>query len=148
MRRLITPLACVLVGVAAGQSPSNHEHHRAQPHRSTVDPEFDGAPGVVTGYVRDVACVLRNQKAAAANTPESIICMRKCIAGSSPIGILASDGTLYTPISSDIPDVSVRTRLLPYVGKYVRASGKLFERGQLHAIAITEIKVAHEVGAH
>ena len=60
--------------------------------------------------------------------------------GGSPISILTEDGSLYLPISDKIPDSSVSTQLLPYAGKYVRASGKLFERGGLHAISIEKIE--------
>jgi hypothetical protein len=141
MKKLIALLACVLASVANCQTEAPHAHHSPQAQSSTVDAEYDGTPGVVTGYVRDVACLLRNPKAGAANTPETKACMRKCVAGGSPIGILTSDGILYTPISKTIPDVSVRKSMLPYVGTYVRADGKLFERRQLHAIAISHIEV-------
>ena len=59
----------------------------------------------------------------------------------SPIGILTEEGLLYLPISDVIPDTSVRDQLMPYAGKYVKASGKLFERGGLHAISIEKIEV-------
>ena len=107
-------------------------------HHPTGD--SDGTPGVVVGYVRDVACLLRNPKAGAATTALTQDCMKKCIRGGSPIGILTEDGFLYAPISEVIPDKAVRNRMLPYVGKYVRASGRLFERGGLHAISIDKIE--------
>jgi hypothetical protein len=48
---------------------------------------------------------------------------------------------LYTPVSNQIPDTAMRSRMLPYVGKYVRAKGQLFERGGLHAISIHSIEM-------
>jgi Metallopeptidase family M24 len=47
------------------------------------------------------------------------------------------------PISDSMPDKSQRERLLPFVGKYVRATGHVFERGGARAIAletVTELK--------
>ncbi len=119
-----------------------------QVHTSHPDAEYDGKPGAVTGYVRDIACLLRNPNAQAATTPTTKECMEKCVKSGSPIGILSSDGTLYTPISRVIPDTSVRKQLLPYVGKYVRATGKIFERGSLHAMAISSIEIVEASKAH
>lgn len=104
-------------------------------------PEHDGKRGTITGYVRDVACLLRNPDAGPANTPETRECMIQCVRAGSPLGILSSDGTLYTAISQVVPDPSTRKQLLPYVGKYVRVTGQLFERGNMHAIAISKIEV-------
>jgi hypothetical protein len=38
------------------------------------------------------------------------------------------DGHAYVIISSDIPDTSQQGKLLPYVGKLVTTSGRVFER--------------------
>ena len=40
---------------------------------------------------------------------------------------------------------NVSNELMPYVGKYVRASGIVFERTGTHAIVITEIKEMKDV---
>lgn len=118
---------------AKGDDQVMHSHHPTG--------EADGTPGVISGYVRDVACLLRNPKAGAATSSMTQDCLEKCVRGGSPIGILSEEGLLYVPISKDIPDTSVRSELLPYVGKYVKARGKLLERGGLHAIAIEGIEV-------
>jgi hypothetical protein len=44
-----------------------------------------------------------------------------------------------------MPDTDQRQLLMPFVGKYVRASGFVFERTGTHAIVITEIKEMKEV---
>jgi hypothetical protein len=41
-----------------------------------------------------------------------------------------------------MPDTDERERLMRYVAKTVRATGQLFERNGLHAIAIDKIEVA------
>jgi hypothetical protein len=40
-----------------------------------------------------------------------------------------------------LPDRDERRRLLSYAGKYVRATGRLFESGGTHAINIGKIEV-------
>ncbi len=126
---------------AAHQHPSTHNDETQVMHTHHPTGDSDGTPGAITGYVRDIACLLRNPKAGAATTALTQDCMRKCVRGGSPIGILTEDGTLYTPVSDVIPDTSVRTRMLPYVGKYVKAKGRVFERGGLHAISISSMEV-------
>lgn len=64
-----------------------------------------------------------------------------CPGGISPLAILTESGELYTPLSAQIPDRDERRRLPPYAGKYVRATGRLFERGGTHAIGIEKIEV-------
>ena len=44
------------------------------------------------------------------------------------------------PISDKMPDTDQRQRLMPFLGKYVRASGVVYERKGTHAIAINEIE--------
>jgi len=132
--------ALLIAGALAQHShPATSDDQAMHSHQPTE--ESDGSPGVITGYVRDIACLLRNPKAGAATTPMTQDCLKKCVRGGSPIGILTEDGLLYVPISDAIPDKNVGTQLLPYTGKYVKASGKRFERGGLHAISIEKIEV-------
>ncbi len=154
MKSLVTALiATIVLTIWLTISGISQTHVHPTPdnekvHTGHLDEEYDGKPGVVTGYVRDIACLLRNPNAQAATTPTTKECMEKCIKSGSPIGILSSDGTLYTTISHVIPDVSARNQLLPYVGKYVRASGKIFERGSLHAIAISNLEIVEDSKMH
>ncbi len=60
--------------------------------------------------------------------------------GDSPLAILTNDGELYLPISDKMPDTDQRENLMPFVGKYVQASGTVFERNGTRAIVIAEIK--------
>jgi len=68
-----------------------------------------------------------------------------CVKGGSPLVILTKDDRLYFPISAKMPDADQRQVLMPFVGKYVRASGIVFERTGTHAIVITEINEMKEV---
>ena len=48
-------------------------------------------------------------------------------------------------VSAKMPDTDQRQQLMPFVGKYVQASGTVFERAGTHAIVITEIKEMKEI---
>ena len=97
----------------------------------------------IEGLVRDVACPIQNLD----SNPTSMgrKCVQDCVKGGSPLVILTQDGHLYFPISAKMPDTDQRHELMPFVGKYVRASGIVFERTGTHAIVITEIKEMKEV---
>jgi hypothetical protein len=99
-----------------------------------------GTPGTIVGFVRDTACLLRNKNATVAKDEESRKCIIQCVRAGSPLAILTKSGELYMPLSSQLPDRDERRRLLPYAGKYVRATGRLFERGGTHAISIEKIE--------
>jgi hypothetical protein len=97
----------------------------------------------VEGLVRDIACPIQNRKAIA--TAFNMKCALDCAREGSPLIILNKDGIIYTPISDAMPDKDQRQRLLPFVGKYVKVSGTLYERGGTHAIAIDQIIEMKEV---
>ncbi len=97
----------------------------------------------IEGLLRDVACPIQNLDSS--STRLSLKCVTDCVKGGSPLVILTSDGHLYFPISAKMPDTDQRQKLMPFVGKYVRASGTVFERTGTHAIVITEIKEMKEI---
>jgi hypothetical protein len=72
-------------------------------------------------------------------------CTLECVRGGSPLVILTKDGDLYLPISDKMPDTDQREKLMPFVGKYVRASGTVFERKGTRAIVIAEIEEVKSV---
>ena len=92
----------------------------------------------IEGLVRDVACPIQNLD----NHPTGMgaKCVQDCVKGGSPLVILTKDGRLYFPISAKMPDTNQRQTVMPFVGKYVQASGIVLERTGIHAIVITEIK--------
>ena len=104
----------------------------AQEHKATIE-----------GLVRDIACPIQNLEATA--THLSMKCLRDCVKAGSPLAILTKDGELYVPISDKMPDEDQRQRLMPFVGKYVRASGTVYERKGTRAIAINEIRELKDV---
>jgi|SRR5580765_7642765 len=92
----------------------------------------------IEGAVRDLACPVQNPAGTATNF--SLKCTLDCVKHGSPIIILTKDGFIYFPISADMPDSDQREKMMPFVGKYVQATGAVFERRGTHAIAIREIK--------
>jgi hypothetical protein len=92
----------------------------------------------IEGAVRDLACPVQNPAGTA--TSFSLKCNLDCVRHGSPIIILTNDGLIYFPISADMPDSSQRDKMMPFVGKYVQATGAAFERKGTRAIAITQIK--------
>jgi hypothetical protein len=150
MKILATTIgAALLLAVTAFAQQEHHYAMASNRNSTTQDPETqdpqtndeeEGKPAVVVGYVRDVACLVQNHKAGAATSKTARECLQDCIRGGSPIVLLGEDGILYTPISPETPDKDVRFNMLPYAGKYVKASGKVYERGGLHAFAIEKIQ--------
>jgi hypothetical protein len=98
----------------------------------------DAQAMTIEGAVRDLACPIQNPAGTA--TSFSLQCTLDCVKHGSPIIILTKTGLIYFPISKDMPDSEQRERMMPFVGKYVQATGPAFTRNGTHAIAITEIK--------
>jgi hypothetical protein len=97
----------------------------------------------IEGLVRDIACPIQNHAATA--THLSMKCLLACARNGSPLVILTKDGDLYLPISDKMPDIDQRPKLMPFLGKYVRASGTVYERKGTHAIVISEINELKDV---
>ncbi len=125
--------SCAIL-LAASQSPQTTDMAGA---RANVTHE------TIEGLVRDIACPIQNLD----NHPTSMgrKCVHDCVKGGSPLVILTKDDRLYLPISAKMPDNDQRQVLMPFVGKYVRASGIVFERAGTRAIVITEINEMKEV---
>jgi hypothetical protein len=97
----------------------------------------------IEGLVRDIACPIQNPKAKA--TDFNLQCALECARHGSPLIIQTEDGELYLPISDSMPDEDQHAKLMPFVGKYVRARGTVFERKGTHAIVLSEIKELKDV---
>ena len=139
----------LLLSMAGNLSYGQHEHsnstgtHQSSSRSEPIPDYMRGEPGVVVGFVRDIACLVRNQKATVITDDESRKCVAECARSGSPLAILTKSGELYLPISGEIPDENARSRLVPYAGKYVRTSGRLFQRGGTHAIEINRIEAVN-----
>jgi hypothetical protein len=133
--RLCLLAGCGIASLTAAPRPTqttSMEGSRANRSKATIE-----------GLVRDIACPMQNLDGNA--THLSMKCALACVKAGSPLAILTNNGDLYLPISDKMPDYDQRQKLMPFVGKYVRASGIVFERNGTHAIVITEIKEMKEV---
>lgn len=102
----------------------------------------EGAPAArVVGYVRDSGCVHRFHEVI---KPLPNGCVEACVRGGSPLVVLTKDEKVFHPISAEIPDVDVRGKLLPYVGKLVRVSGHVYDRGGSNAISLEQLEEVKE----
>ena len=108
---------------------------------TTMDP--NAKTMTIEGAVRDLACPVQNPAGTATNF--DLKCTLDCVKHGSPIIILTKDGLIYFPISADMPDSGQREKMMPFVGKYVRATGAVFDRKGTRAIAITQIKELKQV---
>jgi len=90
----------------------------------------------VKGFVLDSACAFTK----GLEKPISKQCAISCAKGASPLVILAEDGTIYWAIASTMPATSQNTKLLPFAGDKVTATGKVYERGGSKAIVIEKIE--------
>jgi hypothetical protein len=95
-----------------------------------------GKQVTVNGWVLDSACAFTK----GLTKPISRDCALSCAKAGSPLVILQSDGSIYWPISEKMPAEGQNSRLLPYAGKQVTASGKLYNRGGSNALVIESIK--------
>ena len=111
--------------------------------RSNMPASLNGTAGSVTGYVRDIACPLRNHSKESAH-PSDDVCVRACAKAGAPLGIITPDGMIYNVISHTMPETDERRRLLPYVAKTVRATGRVFEFNGARAIDIDKIEEVSE----
>ena len=56
--------------------------------------------------------------------------------------IVTTEGALYTAISESIPDTSMRDKLMPFVGSYVKVTGDVYERSGMKSVVIRKIQKA------
>ena len=131
-------LICLLVGCGAAtilalpKSSSQSQTEQSNKSNATIE-----------GLVRDIACPIQNLEAKA--TEFNMECAVECARHGSPLVIQSQDGILYIPISGSMPDVDQREKMMPFVGKYVRVSGTVYERKGTRAIVISKIEELKDV---
>lgn len=88
------------------------------------------------GYVLDSACAFTKDL----SKPVSEKCARQCAQAGSPLVVLSDDGEIYWPISEETPAKGQNGRLMPFAGKRVTVTGRIYSRGGSKAIAIQKIE--------
>ena len=99
-------------------------------------PAVDAPTVAVKGYVLDSACAFTK----GLSKPISKQCAISCANAGSPLVILADDGTIYWPIADTTPSSGQNSKLLPYAGDKVTATGKVYQRGGSKAIVVEKIE--------
>jgi hypothetical protein len=96
-----------------------------------------GKSTTVKGYVIDSACTFKNHL----KKPISPECAEKCARAGSPLVIQAEDGSVYLPISGEMPAAGQNDRLTKYAGQMVMVTGTTYTQGGSRAIVIEKIEV-------
>ena len=89
----------------------------------------------VSGWVIDSACAFTK----GISKPADPECALACGKAGSPLVLVQDDGTILWPIAESMPAASQNVRMLPFAGKHVTASGKVFQRNGTTAIVIDKI---------
>ena len=98
----------------------------------------------IVGYVRDSGCVHRFHEVV---KPLPNGCVEACVRAGSPLVVLTKNEQVYHPISAEMPDVDVRQKLMPFVGKLVKITGHVYSRGGSNAISLERIEVVKDDAA-
>jgi hypothetical protein len=89
------------------------------------------------GYVIDSACTFKNHL----KKPISTECAQRCARAGSPLVIETEDGSIYLPISGEMPAAGQNDRLMKYAGQMVTVTGTTYSQGGSRAIVIEKIEV-------
>jgi hypothetical protein len=106
-----------------------------------IDKAEDTPTTSVVGYLRDSGCVHRFHEVV---KPLPNGCLEACVKAGSPLVILTKNEEVVHVISSEMPDADVRSKLLPFAGKLVKVTGKVYERGGSKAITLEHIEEVKE----
>ena len=96
---------------------------------------FAAEQKTVTGWVLDSACAITK----GLKKPISAECAVACAKKGSPLVILLDNGSIYWPIADTMPAEGQNERLLPFAGKRVTVTGKVYKQGGSDAIVIDKI---------
>lgn len=97
-----------------------------------------GDKKTVEGWVLDSACAFTK----GLDKPISRECALACARKGSQLVILQDDGSIFWPIAESMPAEGQNSRLVPYAGKRVTATGKVYSRGGSQALVIETISAS------
>jgi len=95
----------------------------------------------IVGYLRDSGCVHRFHEVV---KPLPNGCVEACVRAGSPLVVLTKNEQVYHPISAEMPDIDVRQKLLPFIGKLVKITGHVYSRGGSNTISLEQIEEVKE----
>jgi hypothetical protein len=130
----------VIAMIGAGAGP--YARSQSQTSASSDTPD-EGVTMTIEGLVRDIACPMLNRESTA--THFNMECVRECAKAGAPLGILTRNNEIYLPMTDQMPDVSQREKLVPYVGEFVRVTGIVHRRNGTRTIVIKTITEMKDV---
>lgn len=92
----------------------------------------------IQGWVVDSACAFTK----GLEKPISRECALACARKGSPLVILQDDGSIFWPLSESMPAEGQNARLIPYAGKRVLVTGKIYSKGGSQGVVIEAISAA------
>ncbi|HEX4573729.1 MAG TPA: hypothetical protein VH158_01260 [Gemmatimonadales bacterium] len=104
----------------------------AQAHTATAGTEM-----TITGQVIDMNCFTTNGASGAGHKA----CAQACAKAGVPLAVLASDGTIYVPVSSK-PGDPQNSKLEPFIEGKVKVTGMHRMVNGLHTIEIKSVSAA------
>src|SRR5271166_3413939 len=110
---------------------------------SVASPTESRLAASVTGEVIDLACYYND----GASGPDHAACARMCIASGLPVGLKATDGTMYVLIGKQAPPSSrpaakhesLNAQLAPYAATIVTMSGIIVRKNGVNVIENAEL---------
>jgi hypothetical protein len=118
----------ILAGLLCAQTAPSDQSADLKPSKSTTV--------TFSGYVRDMACLMKFNEASKPTNDCALMCART----GSPLVVVTKKGTIYVPMSAEISDTSQREKLMPFVGSYVEITGEMCQRSGIKAIVIAQIR--------
>ena len=106
-----------------------------------IEKPDDAPTTTVVGYLRDSGCVHRFHEVM---RPLPNGCLAACVRAGSPLVILTKNEEVFHPVSAEMPDVDIRAKLLPFAGRFVKVTGKVYDRGGSKAITVERIEEVTE----
>lgn len=120
-------VAIVLLGITGAAAAFAWQEHSHE--------QQGGKAAQITGLVVDIACFVGHDSSG----PKHAKCAEVCARAGNPLAIYdEATKTLYLPVSLDHRNPN--TRLVEFIEKKVRVSGRVMEKAGLMGIAIEKVE--------
>lgn len=120
-------LGALLIAGWASLAFGQHDHGKHEPSGSAPEQ-------MITGQVVDVACFVGHNSSG----PKHAKCAETCARAGNPLAIYDEKAkAIYLPVSSDHSNPN--TKLMPFIEKRVKVTGKVLEKAGLKGIAIEKV---------
>jgi hypothetical protein len=118
MKKPLLPVLAMLAGAVFA-----HDDHK-------------GKPVTLIGTVVDTGCYVSHDS----KGPEHATCAAACAKNGVPLAILDASGKLFFPVAAEHKNQN--EKLMPFIEKKVKVTGRLMEKPGLNGIAIQTVEAA------